>query len=108
MKNQLAELALQRRKILERIEAQRIEVTDISLHIKRSVAKFDIALSAVHFMSRHPALLAGGFAVFLTLWRYGITVLSSNIPFPVRFVINTILSTSRSLSQEHSDIDTKG
>jgi|GEM_PF-6708538 hypothetical protein len=107
MKKQLAELALQRCRILERIESQRIEVTDISLRIKKSIALIDIALNAVHFMSRHPALIAGGFAVFLTLWRRGITGLSAIIPLPVRFVLNTILSTSDSPNQKHNDLDSK-
>jgi len=94
MKKQLAELSLQRCKILKRIEVQRLEVTTISQHIKKSISIIDLGISAAHFLARHPALVAGSSAVILTLWRKGIIGLNSIIPLPLRFALNAILSTS--------------
>ena len=91
IKKQLAELALNRSRLLEKIEAQRLEVACISQIYKKPVVIVDIGITVVHFISRHPALVAGGFAVLLSLLRKGIAGLNIIIPAPVRFALSTII-----------------
>ena len=105
IKIQLAELAIKRRKLLVRIETQRLEVAVISQYFKKSVALLDIGLNAIHFISRHPVLAAGSFAVILTLWRKGIAVFNAIIPAPIRFALSTIISTPGLISNKQDDLD---
>lgn len=105
MKKQLAMLALHRRKLLKRIETQRTEITVISRHFKKSIVVFDIGLNAANFLSRHPALVAGSFAIAQTLWRKGMIGLNSIIPLPIRFAISAIFSATQLLDNNNDDSD---
>ncbi|MDO8464938.1 MAG: YqjK-like family protein [Gallionella sp.] len=73
MKKRLAELACHRCELLEKIEAQRREMTNISMHWEKPLALVDTGLNAVRFIHNHPALVAGGVAALLALRRKGIT-----------------------------------
>ena len=72
MKNQLAALAHRRRELLEKIEAQRMEVAEISVHWQKPLALVDVGLKAVRFIRNHPALVSGGVAALLAWRRKGI------------------------------------
>lgn len=72
MKKQLADLACRRRGLLEKIEAQRMEVAEISQHWQKPIALVDTGLKVVRFIRNHPALMTGGVAALLTLRRKGI------------------------------------
>lgn len=76
MKKRLADLAHRRRKLLEKIEAQRIEVADISQHWQKPLALVDTGLKAVRFLHNHPAWVAGGVAGLLALRHNGIVSLA--------------------------------
>ena len=92
MKNRLAELAGQRCKILEKIEVQRLGMTEISRQLRQPAAFFDMGLNAAHLIYRHPSLFAGGLAVILSVWRNGSVGLSCILPYPLGFVLNSISS----------------
>ena len=72
MKQRLAVLACRRRELLEKIEAQRREVADISRQWKRPLALADTGLNAVRFINRHPVLWASAMAAFMALRRKGV------------------------------------
>lgn len=68
MKARLAELAFRRGQLLEKIDAQRMELSDISRQLERPLAVADAGLRVVHYLRNHPLFLAGG-VVILMLWR---------------------------------------
>lgn len=76
MKKRLAELACRRRVLIEKIEAQRMEVAGISQQWQKPLALVDAGVKAVRFIHNHPALVAGGVATFLALRHKGITGLA--------------------------------
>ena len=76
MKKRLAALAYRRRMLLEKIEAQRMEVAEISLDLQKPLALADAGLKAVRFIRNHPGLVAGGFAALLSLRGKGIAGLA--------------------------------
>lgn len=67
MKKRLADLAYRRCRLLEKIDAQRIEVAEISIHWQKPLALVDAGLRAVHFIHNHPALMSGGVALLMAL-----------------------------------------
>jgi len=72
MKKRLAALAHRRLELFEEIEAQRMDMAEISRHVQKSLALVDAGLKAVHFLRSHPALVSGGVAAFLAWRRKGI------------------------------------
>ncbi|HEX5338363.1 MAG TPA: YqjK-like family protein [Gallionella sp.] len=68
MKARLAELAFRRSQLLEKIDAQRMELSDISRHFEKPLALVDAGLKVVRYLRGHPVFLAGGLAI-LMLWR---------------------------------------
>jgi hypothetical protein len=68
MKKRLAALACHRRELLEKIEAQRRDVAEISAHLQKPLALVDAGIKAARFISSHPALVSGGVAAVLA-WR---------------------------------------
>jgi hypothetical protein len=76
MKQRLAELADRRLRLLEEIEAQRMEVAEISVDFQKPLALADMGLKAVRFLRNHPVLASGGFAVLLSMRGKGIAGLA--------------------------------
>lgn len=72
MKQRLAMLACRRRELLEKIEAQRREVADISQQWQKPLALVDTGLKAVRFIRRRPAMWVGAMAVWMTFRRKGL------------------------------------
>jgi hypothetical protein len=72
MKQRLAELSDRRSRLLEIIEAQRVEVASISADFQNSLTLADAGLKAVSFIRNHPGWVAGGFAALLSLRGLGI------------------------------------
>lgn len=68
MKKQLAALACRRRELLGKIQAQRMDVAAISLHLRKPLALVDAGLMVARFIRSHPALVSGGVAALLA-WR---------------------------------------
>lgn len=69
MKQKRHDMACRRHLLLEKINAQRIEVVDIALQLQKPLALADKGIEAVHFIRRHPALAATGVALLLALRR---------------------------------------
>jgi hypothetical protein len=76
MKKRLSAVAHRRRGLLEKIEAQRMDVAEISVHWQKPLALVDAGLKAVRFIHNHPALMAGGVATLLAWRRKGIVGLA--------------------------------
>lgn len=76
MNQRLAELAYRRQGLLEKIEAQRVEVAEISLDFKKPLALADRGLKAVRFIRNHPALVSGSIAALLSIRGMGIAGLA--------------------------------
>ena len=76
MKKRLAALTHRRRGLLEKIEAQRIDVAEISVHWQKPLALVDVGLKAVRFVHNHPALMAGDVTALLAWRRKGIVGLA--------------------------------
>lgn len=76
MKKQLAALAHRRLELFEKIEAQRMEVAEISQHWQKPLALVDAGVKAVRFIHNHPTWVAGGMAAFLALRHKGISGLA--------------------------------
>lgn len=109
MKKRLAELACRRRRLLEKIEAQRMEVAEISRHLQKPLALADAGLKAVQFMRRHPALMAGGVSALLALRRKGIAGLAHKgwrlliiYPSILSFGLKYLSLATRSSSEERN------
>jgi hypothetical protein len=69
MKQKRHDIACRRHLLLEKITAQRIEIVGISLQLQKPLALADAGIRAVHFIRRHPALVASGVAALLALCR---------------------------------------
>lgn len=69
MKQERHDVACRRHLLLEKINAQRIEVVEISLQLQKPLALADAGIKAVYFIRHHPALLASGVAALLALRR---------------------------------------
>jgi hypothetical protein len=76
MKNRLAVLSCRRRVLLDRIDAQRMDVAGISLGLQKPLALAGIGLKAARFMHNHPGLAAGGLAALLALRGKGVAGLA--------------------------------
>ncbi|MDP1633854.1 MAG: YqjK-like family protein [Gallionellaceae bacterium] len=72
MKDRLADIALRRRLLLEKIGVQRTLVADIAVQWQRPLALANTGLKAVRLVSRHPALVTGVATAVLTLRHGGI------------------------------------
>jgi hypothetical protein len=68
MKKQLADLAYRRRELLTKIEAQRVEVTEISQRWQKPLALVDVGLKAANFIHNHLGLVTSGVGMLL-VWR---------------------------------------
>jgi hypothetical protein len=109
MKKRLAALAHRRRGLLEKIEAQRMEVAEISVHWQKPLALVDAGLKAVHFLRNHPALVAGVVAALLAFRRKGIAGLAQEgwrllylFPAILAFGLTFLSSATRSPSNERN------
>jgi hypothetical protein len=69
MKKKRHDIACRRHLLLEKITAQRIEMVGISLQLHKPLALADAGIRAVHFIRRHPALVASGIAALLAMRR---------------------------------------
>ena len=69
MKKRLNDLGCRRRLLVENINTQRMEVVEISLQLQKPLALVDAGIKAVHFIRRHPTLVAGGATLLLALRR---------------------------------------
>ncbi|MEO8330886.1 MAG: YqjK family protein [Gallionella sp.] len=76
MKQRLADLASRRQGLLEKIEAQRMEVVEIARHLQAPLAVADTGMKAVRFIRNNPGLVSGGFAALLSLRGMGIAGLA--------------------------------
>lgn len=72
MKKELAELACRRRRSIETIEAQRMQLAEISQHWQKPLARVDVGLSMVRLIRQNPVLLAGAMAAFMAFRNTGI------------------------------------
>lgn len=68
MNKQIARLAYRRLELMNKIEAQRMEVAEISQHLQKPLAVADVVLKAARLIYNHPALVSGGVIALLT-WR---------------------------------------
>jgi hypothetical protein len=66
MKKRLVVLANRRRKLLEKIEIQRMDVAEIFLDFRKPLTLANTGLKVVRFTLNHPGLVAGGFAALLS------------------------------------------
>ena len=76
MKQRRADLADRRLRLLEKIEAQRIEVAEISADFRRPLVLADTGLKAVRFIRNHPALVSGSIAALLSMRGMGVAGLA--------------------------------
>ena len=72
MNKQLAHLIIRRLELLDKIEAQRMDMADISLHLQKPLAVADMGLNVVRYIYNHPALVSGGVTALLTLRNKGL------------------------------------
>lgn len=108
MKKRLADLACHRRALIEKIEAQRIEVTGISQHWQKPLALVDAGVKAVRFIHNHPAWVAGGVAAFLALRHKGIAGLAQEgwrllRLYPAIFSLATRSPSAKELFAKHPE-----
>ena len=68
----LSELERRRSVIIEKIDAQRIELTEIAQHFKYPLSVVDKGIKVAHFIREHPALASGSVMAFWALRRYGV------------------------------------
>jgi hypothetical protein len=107
MKHQLAELADQRCRLLNKIEAQRVDVADIAYQLKKPIKYFDTGLIAARFVYRHPTLVAGSLAAILTFFRNGIPGINYLMPPILRFAFNRIVFNSREINSDMSKLNSE-
>lgn len=68
----LEELQRRRSEIIEKIEAQRLELAEIAQHLKAPLSMVDKGMTAVRFIRQHPALTGGGVLALWGLRRHGV------------------------------------
>lgn len=105
MKKHLAEIAFRRCELLEKIEAQRVEMSELSVHFEKPMQIVDTGVSTFNFVRRHPTLIAGSLSAVLTYWRYSTLGISWLIPPILQYTFNRILSASNSKCFEPSDFN---
>lgn len=105
MKKLLAEIALRRCELLERIEAQRVEMAELSIHFEKPMQIVDTGVDTINFIRRHPTLVAGGLTAILAYWRHSILGISWLIPPIVQFTFNRLLSASNTKDVNLSDME---
>jgi len=76
MKKRLVELACRRRRLLEEIECERIEMAKISRQLQEPLALIDAGLKVVRYINGHRAWLAGSVAMLLAFRRKGLAGLA--------------------------------
>jgi len=76
MKKRLVEIACRRRRLLEKIEFQRIEVAKISRQLQEPLPLVDAGLKVVRYIYNHRAWVARGVAALLIFRRKGIVGLA--------------------------------
>lgn len=79
MKQRLADLSDRRLKLLEKIEAQRMEVAEISVDFQKPLTLADTALKVVRFSRHHRVLVSGGLAALLSIRGMGSAVLVKKV-----------------------------
>lgn len=68
----LSELERRRSAIIEKIDAQRIELAEISQHFKFPLSVVDKGVKVTRFIREHPALASGSVLAFWALRHYGV------------------------------------
>jgi len=109
----LADLAYRRQRLLEKIEAQRMEIAEISLDFQKPLALADTGLKAVRFIRNHPALVSGGIAALLSMRGMGIAGLAKKgwrlmylYPAAISFGLEYLFSATRSHGEvRNSEVD---
>lgn len=76
MNKRLADVTHRRHKLLEKIDAQRVNLSELSLSWKTPMTLIDGGLKVVHFARNHRALTAGGLAALLAFRRKGVVGLA--------------------------------
>ncbi|MDO8310622.1 MAG: YqjK-like family protein [Sideroxyarcus sp.] len=107
MKKRLADLAYRRRVLLGIIEAQRMDMAEISLQWQKPLALVDVGVKAVRFINHHPAWVAGGVAALLAWRRKGVVGLAQKgwrllylYPSTLAFGLKLLSMATRTPSQE--------
>lgn len=107
MNKRLATLSYRRRILLEKIEAQRLDMAVISQDLQKPLALADMGLKAARFIRNHPGLVAGSLAVLLSLRGKSIAGLAQKgwrlmylYPSILSFGLNYLFSAFRSPSAE--------
>ena len=72
----LLEIQHHRSEIIEKIDAQRKELAEISQHFKSPLSVVDKGVQVARFIRGHPALASGSVLAFWALRRYGVLVLA--------------------------------
>jgi len=109
MKNRLVAVACRRKALLEKIDAQRAEMADISLLLQKPLAVADAGLKAVRYMRSHPALVAGCIAALLAWRRKGISGLMQEVRH-FWYLLPSVVSLairSPSCERDHTESGTK-
>lgn len=71
MNSRIAEIAYRRQRLLEKIRAQRAEVTEIAKDWQTPLAAFDAGIDAVRFIRNNPGVVSGGLVALLSLRGMG-------------------------------------
>lgn len=107
MKKRLADLAYRRRVLLRKIEAQRMDVAEISLQWQQPLALVDAGVKAMRFINHHPVWVAGGVAALLAWRRKGVVGLAQKgwrllylYPSTLAFGLKLLSMATRTPSQE--------
>lgn len=79
MNKRLDEIVCRRHALLGKIETQRKALAEISQGLQKPLALVDAGITTVHFIRRHPTLLATSVALFLTLRRGDFTGLRQQV-----------------------------
>jgi len=110
MNKRLTAIASRRQILLKNIEAQRMDVAEISVRWQKPLALADTGLKAVHFVRNHPALVAGGLAAFMAWRRKGVVGLAGEgwrllclYPSAILFGLKYLSIAPRSAIEERSD-----
>jgi hypothetical protein len=109
MNKRLAQLVIRRLELLDKIESQRMELADISLHLQKPLAVADVGLKAVRYIYNHPALVSGGVTALLTLRNKGLLGLAKHgwrllflYPSAIFFGLKYLTSANRAPAEERN------